>query len=58
VLKLLEKLGFTLMDKSERIHPPNRHRTIFMNRCKILTEACAVEDAFESERVRFFFAAQ
>src|SRR6266478_5439679 len=38
VLKLLEKLGFTLMDKSERIILPVVTKQTFVDRCKILTD--------------------
>jgi hypothetical protein len=54
VLKLLEKLGFTLMDKSERIILPVVAPQTFMDRCEILTEASAVEGALKGERLRFF----
>ena len=54
VLKLLEKLGFTLMDKSERIILPIATAQTFMDRCEILTEAGVVEDALEGERLQFF----
>jgi acetoacetyl-CoA synthetase len=54
VLKLLEKLGFTLMDKSERIILPVVTAQTVMDRCEILTKAHAVEDALEGERLRFF----
>src|SRR5690242_11732960 len=53
VLKILEKLGFTLMDKSERIILPVATAQTFMDRCEILTEAGAVEDALDGERLRF-----
>jgi hypothetical protein len=54
VLKLLVKLGFTLMDKSERIIVPVVTPRTFMDRCQILTEARAVESALDGERLRFF----
>jgi acetoacetyl-CoA synthetase len=54
VLKLLEKLGFTLMDKSERVILPVVTAQTFMDRCEILTEARVVEEALEGERLRFF----
>ena len=54
VLKLLEKQGFTLMDKSERIILPIATAQTFMDRCEILTEAGVVEDALEGERLQFF----
>jgi hypothetical protein len=54
VLKLMEKLGFTLMDKSERIILPVVTAQTFMDRCEILTEAGAVEGALEGERLRLF----
>jgi acetoacetyl-CoA synthetase len=54
VLKLLEKLGFTLMDKSERIILPVVTKQTFVDRCKILTDRGAVEGALEGERLRFF----
>jgi acetoacetyl-CoA synthetase len=54
VLKLLEKLGFTLMDKSERIILPVVTPRTFTDRCEILMEAGAVECALEGERLRFF----
>jgi len=55
VLKLIEKLGFTLMDKSERIILPVVTARSFMDRCEILTEPGAVEGAIEGERLRFFW---
>jgi acetoacetyl-CoA synthetase len=54
VLMLLKKLGFTLMDKSERIILPVITRQTFMDRCEILTEPGAVEGALAGERLRFF----
>jgi acetoacetyl-CoA synthetase len=54
VLKLLEKLGFTPMDKSERIILPVATPRTFMDQCEIVTKAGAVEDALEGERLRFF----
>ena len=54
VLKLLEKLGFTLMDKSERIILPVVTPRTFMDRCEILTRPSAVQDALDSENLRFF----
>jgi acetoacetyl-CoA synthetase len=54
VLKLLEKLGFTLMDKSERIILPVLTTRTFLGRCEILTKPNAVEGALEGERLRFF----
>jgi acetoacetyl-CoA synthetase len=54
VLKLLEKLGYTLMDKSERVVlPVVTHRT-FTRRCEVLTEPGVVERALDEERRRFF----
>jgi len=54
VLKLMEKLDFTLMDKSERIILPVVTAQTFMDRCEILIDAGAVEGALEGERLRFF----
>jgi acetoacetyl-CoA synthetase len=54
VLNLLEKMGFTLMDKSERIILPVVTTQTFIDRCEIITEARAVEGALEGERLRFF----
>jgi acetoacetyl-CoA synthetase len=54
VLKLLEKLGFTLMDKSERIILPVVTAQTIMDRCEILTKAGAVQDALKGESLRFF----
>jgi acetoacetyl-CoA synthetase len=54
VLRVLEKLGFTLMDKSERIILPVVTPRTFMDRCEILTEARAIERALDGERLRFF----
>jgi hypothetical protein len=54
VLKLMTKLGFTVMDKSERIILPVFTAQTFLDRCEILTEAGAVEGALEGERSRFF----
>jgi len=54
VLKLIEKLGFTAIDKSERIILPVVTARSFMDRCEILTEPGAVEGALKGERLRFF----
>jgi acetoacetyl-CoA synthetase len=54
VLKLLEKMGFTLIDKSERIILPVITARTFMDRCEILTKAGAVEGALKGESLRFF----
>jgi hypothetical protein len=54
VLKLLEKLGFTLMDKSERIILPVVTPRTFMDRCEILTRPSAVQNALNGENLRFF----
>jgi hypothetical protein len=54
VLKLLEKLGFTLMDKSQRIILPVVTPRTFMDRCEILTRPGAVQDALTGENLRFF----
>lgn len=54
VLKLLEMLGFTLMDKSERVIVPIVTARTFLDGCKILTEARDVEAALEGESIRFF----
>jgi hypothetical protein len=54
VLKLLVKLGFTLMDKSERVIVPVVTPGTLMDRCEILTEARAVESALDGDRLRFF----
>jgi hypothetical protein len=54
VLKLLVKLGFTLMDKSERIIVPVVTPRTVANRCEIVTDARAVGSALDGERLRFF----
>jgi hypothetical protein len=54
VLKLVEKLGFTVMDKSERIVLPVVTARSFMDRCEILTEPGAIKSALEGESRRFF----
>jgi len=54
VLKLLEKLGFTLMDKSERIILPVFTLHAFRDHCQVLTEPQAVERALQGESLRFF----
>lgn len=54
VLKLLAKLGFTLMDKSERIILPVLTPRALTDRCEILTDPAAVESALEGDRLRFF----
>jgi hypothetical protein len=54
VLKLLEKLGFTLMDKSERIILPVVTPRTLMDRCEIITRRGAVQDALDGENLRFF----
>lgn len=54
VLRVLQALGFTLMDKSERIIVPVvTHRTV-LDSSEILTEPRAVESALDMERRRFF----
>ncbi len=54
VLKLLEKLGFTLMDKSERIILPVITPRTFADRCEVLTGARDLERALHGEPLRFF----
>jgi hypothetical protein len=54
-LKLLEKLGFTLMDKSERIILPVVTPRTFTDRCEIITEQSTVAGALRGERLRFFW---
>jgi hypothetical protein len=54
VLKLLEKIGFTPMDKSERIILPVVTARTFMDRSEIVTKACTVQGALEGESLRFF----
>lgn len=53
-LKLIEKLGFTVIDKSERIIFPVITPRSFTDRCEILTEPRAVEGALKGECLRFF----
>jgi hypothetical protein len=43
VLKLLEKLGFTLMDKSERIILPVVTARTFMDNCKVITQPSGIK---------------
>jgi hypothetical protein len=54
VLKLLEKLRFTLMDKSERIILPVVTPSTFIDRCEIVIRPGAVQDALDGENLRFF----
>jgi hypothetical protein len=54
VLKILEKRGFKVVDKSERIILPVVTTQTFMDRCEILTEPQAVEGALDGERLQFF----
>jgi len=54
VLKLLQKTGFTLMDKSQRIIFPVITARTFIDGCEILTKPCAVQGALEEESLRFF----
>jgi acetoacetyl-CoA synthetase len=54
VLKMVEKLGFTLMDKSERIIVPVITPRTFTDRCEVLTGALELERALEGEPLRFF----
>jgi hypothetical protein len=54
VLKLLEKLGFALMDKSERIILPVVTPGTFIDRCGILTRADAIQGALNGDNLRFF----
>jgi hypothetical protein len=53
-LKVTEKLGFTVIDKSERIILPVITPRSFMDRCEILTEPRAVEGALKGECLQFF----
>jgi hypothetical protein len=53
-LKLLEKLGFTLMDKSERIIVPVITAKTIMDSCEILTSASSINRVLDGERLRFF----
>jgi acetoacetyl-CoA synthetase len=54
VLKLIEKLGFTVIDKSERIILPIVTTRTFLDRCQVLTKPSAVQSALEGESLRFF----
>jgi acetoacetyl-CoA synthetase len=54
VLKLLEKLGFTLMDKSERIILPVVTARTFMDNCKVITQPSGIKGALTGENLRFF----
>jgi hypothetical protein len=54
VLKLLERQGFTLIDKSERIILPVVTSQTFMDGCEIFTKAGTVQDALKGESLRFF----
>jgi hypothetical protein len=53
-LKLIEKLGFTVIDKSQRIILPVITPRSFTDRCEILTEPRAVEGALKGECLQFF----
>jgi len=53
-LKVTEKLGFTVIDKSERIILPVITPRSFMDRCEVLTEPRAVEGALKGECLQFF----
>jgi acetoacetyl-CoA synthetase len=54
VLKLLEKLGFSLMDKSERIILPVVTARTFMDNCKVITQPSSIKSALTGENLRFF----
>ena len=54
VLNLLEKLGFTRIDRSERIILPAVTARTFMDRCEILTKPGAVQEALKGESLRHF----
>jgi acetoacetyl-CoA synthetase len=54
VLKLLEKLGFTLMDKSERIILPVVTARTFTGNCKVITQPSTIKGALTGENLRFF----
>lgn len=54
VLQMMQKLGFTLMDKSERIIVPVVTARSATDGSKILTEAGAVERALHGETLRFY----
>jgi hypothetical protein len=53
-LKVTEMLGFTVIDKSERIILPVITPRSFTDRCEILTEPRAVERALKGECSQFF----
>jgi acetoacetyl-CoA synthetase len=54
-LKLLEKMGFTLMDKSERIILPVVTTRTLVDRCVIITEPSTVAGALQGAHLRFFW---
>jgi hypothetical protein len=54
VLKLQDKLGFTLMDKSERIILPVVTARTFTDDCRVLIEPRAINGALTGENLRFF----
>jgi acetoacetyl-CoA synthetase len=54
VLQLLEKQGFTLMDKSERIIFPVLTLEALRDCCEVLTSASAVRRALQGESLRFY----
>jgi hypothetical protein len=54
VLKLLQRMGFTLMDKSERIIVPVVTPRTFTDHCEVLTDPAEVERALAGEPLRFF----
>jgi hypothetical protein len=53
-LKIMEKFGFTLMDKSQRIIFPVITAKTFIDSCEILTSASSIHRALSGERLRFY----
>jgi hypothetical protein len=54
VLKLMERLGFTLMDATERIVLPVVTARTFTDRCKIITDAETLQSALSGDNLRLF----
>jgi acetoacetyl-CoA synthetase len=54
VLKVLEKLGYTPMDKSERIIFPVPSPRSLTDPCEVVTDPAALERMLEGESLRFF----
>src|SRR5262249_13175782 len=54
VLKVCEKMGFSPMDKSERIVVPMPTRCVLFDSCTVLTERSEIERVLGGEQLKIF----